>query len=247
MYTPLKIEHIGTVENGVLHVHESSMSIESIKMFKDIEFEINTLSHERNFRFYKINFYENKNKKRYLTPTTFPFFKPSDTEKIQNAYTYFARKILPSEYTTGKFKISTATSHLYMPYVPSLQRYWFYKKYLLWVNRNCISEDDYKYINLKVEEFVSYGNEEFQRLKDKVNRIKELTAPRGNKRNNIKDEILSFILKRDREECVTCGSKDNLQFDHILPLSKGGSDEPENLRILCRSCNLSRGNLSRLN
>ena len=246
MNIPLKIEHIGTVERGVLHIHESSMSIESLKMLSNISFEIGQIP-ESKFRFYDIKFYEDKNKKNYLTRTNFPFFKPSDTEKIQNAYTYFARKILPYGITAANLKYLTENSHLYLTYVPNLQRYWFYKKYILWVNRNCISQDDHRYINLKVEEFVLYGNEEFQRLKDKLNRIKELTSPRGNKRNNIKDEILSFILKRDREECVACGSKDNLQFDHILPLSKGGSDEPENLRVLCRSCNLSRGNLSKFN
>jgi len=29
---------------------------------------------------------------------------------------------------------------------------------------------------------------------------------------------------------------------HVIPLSKGGTDEENNLRVVCRSCNLSEGN-----
>ena len=79
MNIPLKIEHIGTVECGVLHIHESSMSRESLKMLRNIAFEIGQIP-ESKFRFYDIEFYEDKNKKNYSTRTNFPFFKPSDTE-----------------------------------------------------------------------------------------------------------------------------------------------------------------------
>jgi len=37
--------------------------------------------------------------------------------------------------------------------------------------------------------------------------------------------------------CVNCGSSHALEVDHIVPKSLGGSDDPENLRLLCRSCN----------
>lgn len=151
----------------------------------------------------------------------------------------FTDNLSPNYLSTASIRISTANSHLYLPFVPNLQRYWFYKNYLLWVNRNCISRDDYNYIKLKVDEFILHGNEEFARLKNKVNRLKELTLSSGNKRIQISNEICSFVLKRDCEECVICGSKVNLQFDHILPVSKGGNNEPENLRVLCRDCNLN--------
>ena len=33
-----------------------------------------------------------------------------------------------------------------------------------------------------------------------------------------------------------------MEFDHVLPLSKGGKTTVENLQILCRRCNRAKGN-----
>jgi 5-methylcytosine-specific restriction endonuclease McrA len=48
------------------------------------------------------------------------------------------------------------------------------------------------------------------------------------------------ILKRDNFRCVLCGrtGKDTqLEIDHIIAIVKGGTNSPENLRVLCRACN----------
>jgi 5-methylcytosine-specific restriction endonuclease McrA len=47
------------------------------------------------------------------------------------------------------------------------------------------------------------------------------------------------ILERDGYRCMLCG-KPATTVDHILPRSKGGGDEPENLRAACGRCNYGR-------
>lgn len=39
-----------------------------------------------------------------------------------------------------------------------------------------------------------------------------------------------------RKECAACGIKTNLQFHHLVPRSKGGSDDETNLVTLCTPC-----------
>lgn len=42
--------------------------------------------------------------------------------------------------------------------------------------------------------------------------------------------------------CMNCGTKENITIDHIITLSKGGTNLIDNLQPLCRSCNCSKGN-----
>ncbi|MDX1936448.1 MAG: HNH endonuclease [Flavihumibacter sp.] len=47
------------------------------------------------------------------------------------------------------------------------------------------------------------------------------------------------VWKRDKGQCIQCGSKNNLHFDHILPFSKGGTSlKAENIQLLCARHNL---------
>ena len=48
------------------------------------------------------------------------------------------------------------------------------------------------------------------------------------------------IFARDGRTCTKCGSTENLQLDHIIPVIKGGMDNDENLQVLCRACNSSK-------
>ena len=61
-------------------------------------------------------------------------------------------------------------------------------------------------------------------------------------RKKISEELRNNIFKRDNYKCVKCGSDENLVIDHIIPFSKGGVTELDNLQTLCKKCNKEKGN-----
>lgn len=50
------------------------------------------------------------------------------------------------------------------------------------------------------------------------------------------------VWKRDLGKCVQCGSQEKLEYDHVIPVSKGGSNTERNIQILCEKCNRMKSN-----
>lgn len=48
------------------------------------------------------------------------------------------------------------------------------------------------------------------------------------------------VYRRDGGECVYCGSVKQLTLDHVIPKSKGGTNEWTNLVTCCHKCNLMK-------
>lgn len=74
-----------------------------------------------------------------------------------------------------------------------------------------------------------------------INKI-ELLIDDKTVRNSIRKETKQNVFKRDGCKCLICGSTDNLTLDHIIPISRGGSNEKENLQTFCSKCNNDKGN-----
>jgi len=52
------------------------------------------------------------------------------------------------------------------------------------------------------------------------------------------------VLKRDNQICRDCGDAvrdQDVEFDHIIPWSKGGSSDEHNVKLLCKTCNRKKG------
>jgi hypothetical protein len=87
---------------------------------------------------------------------------------------------------------------------------------------------------------------------------KESNYKKSMKRRSYKHHVIfsnhqrKDILDRDKWTCQCCGIKvhdrhtgnwntpNKAHIDHIIPISKSGNSEPDNLQVLCRTCNLSK-------
>ena len=53
------------------------------------------------------------------------------------------------------------------------------------------------------------------------------------------------VLKRDGYSCQICGTDEGeMHVDHVIPRKVGGDNSMDNLRVLCKSCNLRKGALN---
>lgn len=58
----------------------------------------------------------------------------------------------------------------------------------------------------------------------------------------IPEEVRILVWRRDGGRCVKCGSTEGLEFDHIIPVAKGGSSTEKNVQLLCAKCNREKSN-----
>jgi hypothetical protein len=62
-------------------------------------------------------------------------------------------------------------------------------------------------------------------------------------------EITWSTLRREYEHefnssdsCIYCGAETDLTVEHMIPVSRGGPDHPDNFVRVCKHCNSSKGN-----
>ena len=223
---PLKITTIGQYENEELIIYRSIINREmsSILTNFDQEIDANAIPFTLD-----IMIGVGPAARIVVFDCKFPFIKKiSEADEVQNVL-----QTIQKLSTNGEIKQIQNDGLL-----------WFFKGKLIWANRPARNKHDYDLVCLRIEEHVYSENDEILRLKKRVSRIRRIIDKdfQKIKRRQIDDDILAFVPQRDKN-CCRCGAEEELQFDHILPVSKGGNDEPENLRILCMTCNSSRGNL----
>ena len=91
------------------------------------------------------------------------------------------------------------------------------------------------------EQNVQYGTRDFQDMT-----LHEIGEHNAAYEKELRDGAFAASMNRDgKYVCAKCGKADRsrvfFQVDHIIPMSRGGKTVPENLQILCRSCNGKKG------
>ena len=80
-----------------------------------------------------------------------------------------------------------------------------------------------------------------RRVKRAVALMEQADLPEAPGREPIPDQVKVFVWNRDGGRCVKCGSKERLEFDHVIPLSMGGANTARNLQLLCETCTRAKG------
>ena len=73
-------------------------------------------------------------------------------------------------------------------------------------------------------------------------------------KGKVKQRVIQYLGKAEGYEpfnpsglflkeknCKNCSSTEKLTLDHIMPTTKGGKNNPENLQVLCMRCNTRKG------
>ncbi len=78
--------------------------------------------------------------------------------------------------------------------------------------------------------------EELIKLGCKAQVVERAASP-SYQREAIPPHVRREVWRRDQGRCVECGSRERLEFDHIIAVSKGGSNTARNIELRCESCN----------
>lgn len=75
---------------------------------------------------------------------------------------------------------------------------------------------------------------------------KEKNGKSNVSRSAISPKLRFEVLRRDKfvcQYCGACGPDVELEVDHVIPVSRGGTDEMSNLKTTCFNCNRGKGDM----
>lgn len=119
-------------------------------------------------------------------------------------------------------------------------------------NRDSRLETVHRYRQENLEEIRAYDRKRNKEryAADPASRLVHAHARRARERNaegHYTADEWRKLCKKHRHTCLRCGRSEpeiQLSVDHVIPLSKGGSNGIDNIQPLCRQCNLIKGTKS---
>ncbi len=70
-----------------------------------------------------------------------------------------------------------------------------------------------------------------------------LSQQDGAPMRHIPRDVRQRVWQRYGGRCAECSANQYLEFDHVIPVAKGGSNTDANVQLLCRKCNLKKSDL----
>lgn len=96
-------------------------------------------------------------------------------------------------------------------------------------------------IRLKIKHAVLRHDKAFERMRREIEALENVEQADIARRERIPDSVRLFVWQRDQGKCVKCGGAEKLEFDHTIPIAKGGSNTERNIQLLCEQCNRAKG------
>jgi hypothetical protein len=123
----------------------------------------------------------------------------------------------------------------------TMYREWIFRDYLIEIE-NVTSIDSVDDIKLLIKHAIFKKENTYNKIKKDVERFERFEKQQPITREQIPEDVRIYVWRRDNGKCVTCGSNRNIEFDHIIPISKGGGNTERNIQILCSDCNKKKSN-----
>jgi hypothetical protein len=117
---------------------------------------------------------------------------------------------------------------------------WAFKGFIYKIIYNNQVRYSYEEEQLLVLEYYDQEQQRFEQLKQKYK--SGAVEKESYRRERISEEVRIAVWRRDGGKCARCGSREKLEYDHIVPVSKGGGNTARNIELLCESCNRKKHN-----